>query len=96
LRQHDIACDQISVGYKAPTNNRLAGTIDLMDVHGGAMPDPISPSADATGDVEVVVLFETARVARATAILSEVASIPALRGKCRTNNHGTERQKVAR
>jgi hypothetical protein len=53
LRQHDIARDEIGVGYKAPTNAWAAGAVDLMDVHGGAMSDPVSSAAVAASDVEI-------------------------------------------
>ena len=64
LREHDIARDEVGVGYKTPTNSRAAGAVDLLDIHRGAMMNPVSLSAVATGDVEIpvrVVLRELLR-----------------------------------
>src|SRR4030088_2733207 len=36
LRQHDVACDEMTFRRKTPTNTRTAGAVDLVDVHRGA------------------------------------------------------------
>jgi hypothetical protein len=41
FRQHDIACNEIASRYKAPADPRTAATVDLADIHRGAMANPI-------------------------------------------------------
>src|SRR5258706_4246255 len=64
LRQHDVACDEITVGRKAPTNTWTAGAIELVDVHRRAVANPVSLSAMAAGDLKIarrVILRELLR-----------------------------------
>src|SRR5258707_822962 len=53
LCQHDVACDEITFGRKAPTNTRTAGAVELADVHRDAVANPVSLSAVAAGDVKI-------------------------------------------
>ena len=53
LCQHDVACDEVTFGRKAPTNTRTAGAVELVDVHRGAVPNPVSLSAVAAGDLKI-------------------------------------------
>jgi hypothetical protein len=55
LRQHDVACYEITFGRKAPTDTRTAGAVKLMDVHGRAMVNPISLTAVAPGDLKIAI-----------------------------------------
>jgi len=64
LCQQDVACDEISFGRKAPTNTRTAGAVELVDVHRGAVANPVSLSAVAAGDLKIafrVILRELLR-----------------------------------
>ncbi len=64
LRQHDVACDEITFGRKAPTNTWTAGAVELVDVHRGAVANPVSLSAMAAGDLKIacrVILRELLR-----------------------------------
>jgi hypothetical protein len=64
LCQHDIACDEITFGDKAPTNTRTAGAVELVDVHRGAAANPVSLSAVAACDLKIafrVILRELLR-----------------------------------
>src|ERR1700676_3413134 len=64
LCQHDVACDEISFGRKAQTNTRTAGAVELVDVHRGAVANPVSLSAVAAGDLKIafrVILRELLR-----------------------------------
>src|SRR5882724_3661306 len=64
LRQHDVACDEITFGRKAPTNTWTAGAVELVDVHRGAVANPVSLSAVAAGDLKIalrVILRELLR-----------------------------------
>ncbi len=53
LCQHDIASDEISVGYKAPTDARPASVINLMDIHRSAVVNPVSVASVAAGNIEI-------------------------------------------
>ncbi len=53
LCQHDVACDEVTFGRKAPTNTRTAGAVELVDVHRGAVANPVSLSAVAAGDLKI-------------------------------------------
>ncbi len=53
LCQHDIACDEVTFGRKAPTNTRTAGAVELVNVHRGAVAYPVSLSAMAAGDIKM-------------------------------------------
>ena len=53
LCQHDIACNEIASRYKAPANPRTAATVDLADIHRGAVANPIMLAALAACDVEI-------------------------------------------
>src|SRR5260370_38197290 len=55
LRQHDVACDEMTFGCKTPTNTRTAGAVELVDVHRGAVANPVSLSAVAAGDLKIAV-----------------------------------------
>ena len=55
LRQHDIACDEMTFGRKTPTNTRTAGAVELVDVHRGAVANPVSLSAVAAGDLKIAI-----------------------------------------
>ena len=64
LCQHDVACDEVSFGHKAPANTRTAGAVQLADVHRGAVANPVSLSAMAAGDLKIalrVILRELLR-----------------------------------
>src|SRR5882762_6036444 len=64
LCQHDVACDEITCGRKAPTNTWLAAAVELVDVHRGAVANPVSLSAVAAGDLKIafrVILRELLR-----------------------------------
>ena len=41
LCQHDVACDEVTFRRKAPTNTRTTGAVELVDVHRGAVPNPV-------------------------------------------------------
>ena len=53
LCQHDVACDEMTFGHKAPTKTRTAGAVELVDVHRGAVANPVSLSAVAAGDLKI-------------------------------------------
>ena len=53
LCQHDVACDEITFGRKAPTNTWKAGAVELVDVHRAAVANPVSLSAVAAGDLKI-------------------------------------------
>src|SRR5260370_12746237 len=53
LRQHNVACDEITFGRKAPTDTRTAGAVELVDVHRDAVANPVSLSAVAAGDLKI-------------------------------------------
>jgi len=53
LCQHDVACDEMTFGRKAPTSTRTAGTVELVNVHQGAVTNPVSLSAVAAGDLKI-------------------------------------------
>ena len=55
LRQHDVACDEMTFGRKTPTNTRTAGAVELVDVHRGAVANPVSLSAVAAGDLKIAI-----------------------------------------
>ena len=64
LRQHDVACDQITFRRKAPTNTWTAGAVELVDVHRRAVANPVSLSAVAADDLKIalrVILRELLR-----------------------------------
>src|SRR6266853_4122038 len=64
LCQHDVACDEVTFGRKAPTNMRTAGAVELVDVHRGTVANPVSHSAVAAGDLKIafrVILRELLR-----------------------------------
>ena len=64
LCQHDVACDEVTFGRKAPTNMRTAGDVELVDVHRGTVANPVSRSAVAAGDLKIasrVILRELLR-----------------------------------
>jgi hypothetical protein len=52
LCQHDIACDETRVRHKTPTDTRPASVIDLMDIHRGAVVNPVWLASVAACDVE--------------------------------------------
>src|SRR5258708_34112083 len=53
LCHHDVACDEVTFWRKAPTNTRTAGAVELVDVHRGAVPNSVSLSAMAAGDLKI-------------------------------------------
>src|SRR5260370_13824919 len=53
LCQHDVACDEVTLGRKTPANTREAGAVELVDVHRGAVANPGSLSSVATGDLKI-------------------------------------------
>src|SRR5260221_7944468 len=53
LCQHDIPCDEVTFGRKAPTNTRTAGAVELVNVHRGAVAYPVSLSTMAAGDLKM-------------------------------------------
>ena len=53
LCQHDVACDEMTLGRKAPTSKRTAGAVELVNVHRGAVTNPVSLSAVAAGDLKI-------------------------------------------
>jgi hypothetical protein len=55
LCQHDVACDEMKFGHKAPANTRTASAVELVDVHRGAVANPVSFSAVAAGDLKIAV-----------------------------------------
>ena len=64
LCQHDVACDEVTFGRKTPANTRAAGAVELVDVHRGAVANPVSLSAVAAGDLKIafrVILRELLR-----------------------------------
>ena len=64
LGQHDVACDEITFGRKAPTNTGTAGAVELVDVHRDTVANPVSLSAVAAGDLKIafrVILRELLR-----------------------------------
>jgi len=64
LCQHDVACDEVTFGCKAPANTRTTGAVEFVDVHRSAVVNPVSLSAVAAGDVKIafsVILRELLR-----------------------------------
>src|SRR3979490_417048 len=64
LCQHDVACDEIAFGRKAPTNTWTAGAPALGAGHRDAVANPASPSAFAACDLKIafrVILRELLR-----------------------------------
>src|SRR5882672_7879447 len=53
LCRHDVACDEMTLGRKAPTSKRTAGAVELVNVHRGAVTNPVSLSAVAAGDLKI-------------------------------------------
>src|SRR6476660_6648386 len=49
------ACDEMTFGRKTPTNTRTAGAVELVDVHRGAVANPVSLSAVAAGDLKIAI-----------------------------------------
>lgn len=58
LSQHDVARHEIAVRDKAPADAGKAGIIKFFYIRGGAVADPVSLSAMATGDLEAFVCIE--------------------------------------
>src|SRR6266436_9731406 len=52
LCQHDVACDEVTFGRKAPTNTRTTGAVEFVDVHRGAVANPVSRAAGGAGDLK--------------------------------------------
>src|SRR5260370_38273953 len=53
LCQHDVACDEVTFGCKAPANTRTTGAVEFVDVHRSAVVNPVSFSAVAAGDLKI-------------------------------------------
>src|SRR5258708_10769399 len=53
LCQHDVACDEVTFGHKAPTNTLTAGAVELVDIHRGTAANPRSLSTMAAADFEI-------------------------------------------
>src|SRR3982074_3649386 len=85
LRQHDVACDEITFGRKAPTNTWTAGAVELVDVHRGAVANPVSLSAMAAGDLKIalrVIFARTAQeIATPSTVRGRVFPFPSIRSK---------------
>src|SRR6266446_843433 len=64
LCQHDVACDEVTFGCKAPANTRTTGAVEFADVHRSAVVNPVSLAAVAAGDLKIafrVILHELLR-----------------------------------
>src|SRR5258707_6285975 len=53
LCQHDVTCDEVTFGRKAPTKTWAARGVELQDVHRGAVANPVSLAAVAAGDLNI-------------------------------------------
>ena len=62
LRQHDVARGQIAVWQKTPSADRLAGTVELRDVHLTGAVDAVNASAVATDHLEIPAFLITTKL----------------------------------